>query len=101
MFVQDVWPGYALRALALSVGAEPEVGEVEKLGELALRCPVPGIGIQTLGLLARAAGSVSAAWVDGAPRLVEDIPRRFRSQRMDILSAAEALASLGALEGSE
>jgi hypothetical protein len=92
------WGVLLARGLALACGAPAEEGEVERLADQAVRCPIPGIGVQALGLLGRAFPAARPRWRDAAWRLAAEIPLDKRQRRMDVLSAEEALeGALGRL----
>ncbi|WP_437657783.1 protein kinase domain-containing protein [Sorangium sp. So ce1182] len=84
------WGALLARCLSIGCGAAPGEGEVSALIERALRCPVPGIGLQALGLLGRAYPEARGALRDSMDRLAAGIPRERWSQRMDVLSVEEA-----------
>ncbi|WP_437679926.1 protein kinase domain-containing protein [Sorangium sp. So ce131] len=83
------------RCLALAAGARADDGEVEELAEAARACRVPGIGLQALGLLGRAAPEARAGFRGALGALAEGIPRERWDERMDVLSAAEAFEGAG------
>ncbi|AUX41101.1 uncharacterized protein SOCE26_025060 [Sorangium cellulosum] len=56
------------RCLALAAGVRADEGEVEELAEAARACRVPGIGLQALGLLGRAAPEARGGLRGGARR---------------------------------
>ncbi len=94
--VHDVWPALLARCLSLAAGAPADSAtEIGALGDRAMQCPVPGLGLQCLALLARAAGEPRGAWVEAALPLTAGIDRRHFGARMDVLSVLEAFASLG------
>ncbi|APR76174.1 serine/threonine protein kinase [Minicystis rosea] len=94
-FVNDPWPRMLARCLALAAGGEAESpDEVNHLFERARACPVRGLGIQAIGLLARAPGSPSPAWRESAPPLAATIAPTAWRRRMDVLSVDEALDAL-------
>jgi hypothetical protein len=94
--IHDVSPYLLARSLALAAGAIAEqVDEIEELGRKAMQCPVPGLGLQCLGMLARAVGGPKRVWQKAAPALTAGVDRRHFHLRMDVLSVDEALASLG------
>jgi eukaryotic-like serine/threonine-protein kinase len=83
------------RCLSLACGAGPPAsGEPADLAAQSVRCPVPGIGIQALGLLASACPEAVAARAraEDVVALAELVPPEFRRLRMDILSAEEGAA---------
>ncbi|WP_437287594.1 protein kinase domain-containing protein [Sorangium sp. So ce406] len=85
------WGALLARCLALASGAAPGDGEARALAERALQCPVPGIGLQALGLLGRTSAEARALLRDQVDRLAAGIPRERWSQRMDVLSVEEAI----------
>ncbi|UQA60264.1 serine/threonine-protein kinase [Polyangium aurulentum] len=94
--VHEVWPDLLARSLALAAGAGADHGgEIEDLGRKAMQCPVPGLGLQCLGMLARTVGEPKRAWQKAALPLTAGVDRRHFHLRMDVLSVDEALASLG------
>jgi hypothetical protein len=88
-------PGVMVRALAIACGAAAGTVEIEALAARAMRCPIAGIGLQALALLAEGAGGARPAWRETAPGLAEGVGRAFWGVRMDVLSVSEALGSLG------
>ncbi|MGK3960838.1 protein kinase [Sorangium sp. So ce118] len=95
--IDSPWCGLLVRALALAAGAAPsDPEELQELAERAARCPVPGLGVQALGLLARARRAPPPpGWKRAALPLTEGVPRRFWPLRMDVLSVEESLECLG------
>lgn len=84
------WPELLARCLESVSVALTEL-EVRALEERAIACPVPGIGIQALGLL-----KLAYPWLRPRPETVLNalcvgIPRAKWDQRMDVISVKEAL----------
>lgn len=79
------------RSLAIACGDAVEEGEARALSERAARCPVSGIGIQVLGLLAPRCPDLRDTLHESARTLAAAIPRERWGERMDILSIEEAL----------
>ena len=98
---QHIWTGTgkawgALFARALSMGVSGTTpGEALALAEEARRCPVPGAGVQMLGLLGRACPEVASGLVPAIVLLRASIPERSWPVRMDVLSVDEALEMAG------
>ena len=98
-FVQNAWPLMLARCLALAArgATEPELAdEIDELAQRAMECPVPGLGIQALGLLARACKGAPEAWRSAAPRLAGSVPQGAWPRPLDVLSVDEALDALRA-----
>jgi predicted Ser/Thr protein kinase len=94
--VHDVWPALLARCLAIAAGApRGSSDEVEALGARATSCTIPGLGLQCLGLLARAIPATPQSWREAAIPLTAGVDPRHFGVRMDVLSVEEALASLG------
>ncbi|MEZ4302807.1 MAG: serine/threonine-protein kinase [Polyangiaceae bacterium] len=95
---QEIWTGTgkrwgALFARSLALGATgTTAAEALELAEEAIRCPVPGAGIQMLGFLARACPEVACPLEPAMISLRSAIPERIWPFRMDVLSAEESLA---------
>jgi hypothetical protein len=84
-----------LRALLVALGKEIPPADIEELCEQARASPVPGIGVQVLGLLA-IAGKLPPGAIDeaGLSRLAALSPRSSWAMRSDILSIDECLAAV-------
>ncbi|WP_437970911.1 serine/threonine-protein kinase [Sorangium sp. So ce260] len=80
------------RCLSLAAGAPAREGEIRELSDGAIGCRVPGIGLQALGLLGSVAPEARPSWREALGPLSEGIPPERWGERMDVLSAAEALA---------
>ncbi|WP_437504203.1 protein kinase domain-containing protein [Sorangium sp. So ce1099] len=97
------WGAMLARSLSLACGATAQEGEEQAMAAHAVQCPLPGIGVQALGLLGRAfpePGGDLRLRREAAERLVEGIPRARWALRMDVLSVEEALAwALGSEPG--
>lgn len=102
------WGAMTARAIQLAAGATPAPGERARLVADACACDIPGIGIQTMGLVAGVADDTprpSAAADAPTPRggaalgqlaaLARTVPRDHWGDRMDVISVEEALAALG------
>jgi hypothetical protein len=89
------WAADLARCLALACDPALLDGEARALAERAAGCPVPGIGIQMLGLLGMRRPGLCEGWAGHARALAERVPRRFWRRRIDLLSVEEALAALG------
>lgn len=94
--VGHVWGIHLVRCLEIAAGAPANGSEVRKLAEQALQCPVPGGGIQALGLLASVLPK-SRKWLARAAQLAASVPVEHRAKRMDILSVDEIMQSLNKL----
>lgn len=86
------WGSLLARSLAIACGAAAHAGEAAALGAQALRCPVPGIGVQAVGLLGRACPAAREGWAGALEGLLEGIPREHWHLRIDVLSVEEALS---------
>ena len=96
------WPELLARCLAFAARGEvlPAAGTSAEdtaaaLAERARACPVPGIGVQILGLLGRACPGARPRWQHAVEPLCALVDPRFRHARMDALSADEACAWAG------
>ncbi len=89
------WGSLLSRSLAIFAGEAASEEEIARVRELALACPVPGIGLQALAL-ARGGAAVQARqeMASLVQTLVRPIPPDRRHLRMDVLSADEAVARL-------
>ncbi len=85
----------AADALALLCGAHRARDAILGLADAAATFRTPGIGLQTLALLALSGVSLSEAHAAAGARLSSEIEPARRHLRMDILSAAEAERALG------
>lgn len=72
-----------------------EKEDLTALCEQAMACSVPGIGLQALGLLCLARPGLRRRVRKDLERLAGSVPREHLSQRMDVLSAEEALNAAG------
>lgn len=95
------WAADLARSLGLASGPALLDGDARALAERAIQCPVPGIGIQMLGLLSMGHPGLREGWAPHARSLAEKVPRRFWRRRIDLLSVEEALAALGLSEAME
>ncbi|MBL8684800.1 MAG: serine/threonine protein kinase [Myxococcales bacterium] len=85
-------------ALAVRCGRALASDVVRSVYERALACPIPGVGIQALALLA-ASGVVKSPPRAALHKLVEGVAREHWSKTMELLSVNEALAMLDAAPG--
>jgi eukaryotic-like serine/threonine-protein kinase len=76
-------------SLALAGGGDSADDEVRSLSSRALSCPVPGVGIQVLGLLAMA-GRAPDVDADHLGALAGQVAGEAWDQRLDVLSIREA-----------
>ncbi len=98
------WGALFARVLGRAASGAVAEDEARSLAEDARRCPVPGAGIQMLGLLAAACPRVAEEVTPAMERLRAAIPERCWPLRMDVLSVDEAfrmLAGEGLLDASE
>lgn len=93
-------PELLARALALAASPPAPREEVEPLAERAARCPVPGVGVQVLGLLGRACPEARASWRAALAPLAAQVPRDRWDCRLDVLSVAESLEAAGLPAGA-
>ncbi len=87
------WAATFARSLAIGAGAPAAPGEIAALAAQAIACPLPGLGVQALALIARAGHPIALAPGD-LGRTLAGIPEERWAHRMDVLSVDEALASL-------
>jgi hypothetical protein len=86
-------PGADLaRALAWTAGASWRPAEAREVAVRAAACPIPGLGLQTVGLVARLGVGRSPISADTLDRLASSVPREFWGVRMDVLSVEEAMS---------
>lgn len=88
------WGAKLARCLAMASGASLLIDEARTLAEEAFRCPISGIGIQMLGLLAMGFPEERRAFAQGAEALAAQVPRSQWKGRIDILSVQESLEAL-------
>jgi tetratricopeptide (TPR) repeat protein len=88
------WPALLARCLSLRCRPAARRSEALSLAERAIQCPVHGMGIQALGLLAPIEPAVRLIAEPEAGRLSAEVPLRFWSMRIDVLSVLEALSAL-------
>ena len=82
----------ALLARSLVLVCGGDLGEdALGLAALARRCPLPRVGIQALGLLARVCPAVRPMVAEATSLVAAAIPRRRWGERLEILSVTEAL----------
>ncbi|MBL9020878.1 MAG: serine/threonine protein kinase [Myxococcales bacterium] len=87
---------WCVRALQLVCGDPRSADVAREIAAHACRSEIPGVGIQTLGLLALAGHEISAVHRDQVQRLAATVPAHFHRYRIDVLSVDEALIYLGA-----
>ncbi|AUX48857.1 uncharacterized protein SOCE26_104000 [Sorangium cellulosum] len=89
------WPELFGRCFAAAVrGGLPEE-EARALAAQAARCPVPGLGIQSLALLRRACPALPPFPDEVLAPLCRGIPEARWDDRLDVLSVRESLAAAG------
>jgi hypothetical protein len=81
-------------ALALVAGAALGAEERERILRAAIACPVPGMAVQALGLLAAADASRRERALEHAAEAAARIPRDHWPHRREVLSVLEALDEL-------
>lgn len=84
------YPTMMARALAIACGATTDTDEVEALATRAKTCTLPGIGLQTLGLLGRVFPEMRPSWQHALADLEKSVPRDHWQDWMDVLSMDEA-----------
>ncbi|HZF56110.1 MAG TPA: hypothetical protein VE093_46165, partial [Polyangiaceae bacterium] len=89
------WPALLARCLSIACGGPAVFDEARALGDRAVRCPVQGIGIQALALLATGLPAARDLWRSDVLPLAEQVPRSAWHLRIDVLSVREALEALG------
>ena len=82
----------SLLVAASAAGATPEMNEqdIDALCEQAMDCPVPGIGLQALGLVCVGRPARRRRLRGPLSRLAAEVAPEHRGARMDVLSADEA-----------
>ncbi|MEZ4299015.1 MAG: hypothetical protein R3B70_28965 [Polyangiaceae bacterium] len=88
------WGILFAQALVMAVSGAP-LEEAKALAKRAEECPVPGAGIQMLGLSVRACPELVPLVAPIVRRLAETIPHRHWPLRMDVLSVHDALVLAG------
>lgn len=95
-----VWASLGMDAIArfarcssIRAGSPLEEGEIAGITAWALTCDVPGLGLQSLALLA-AGGAAIDAPPSAIARLAAEVPEPQWDVRMDVLSVRECLALL-------
>jgi tetratricopeptide (TPR) repeat protein len=83
-------------SLALACGAEASDDDVGRLVERALACPMADVGLQALGLVARA-GRAPALDEDRLTAMTARLPEGMWDERLEVLSIREALDALSEL----
>lgn len=78
-------------ALALRCGAALPGAEQERILQDALRCPVPGMAVQALGLVAAASPDRRHRALESAAERAQGIPRERFAHRREVISVDEAL----------
>ena len=92
--IGDEWGALAVRCLAIAAGADAPHEERQELVTRAEACPVAGLGIQALGLLALGGPSFVRPAQAVVDRLAGTVPRAHWSSRIDVTSVDEALSSM-------
>ncbi|PKN54650.1 MAG: hypothetical protein CVU56_25335, partial [Deltaproteobacteria bacterium HGW-Deltaproteobacteria-14] len=82
----------ALLAWALDIAAGGRSQVPPELVVAALSTPVPGVGLQALGLVTLARGVPDPSWVEAAEAIHATFPEERRDERLDVLTPNEALA---------
>jgi hypothetical protein len=80
-------------SLALACGADSTAEDVERLVERALSCPVASVGLQALGLVARA-GRTPALDQGRLAEVMANLPKGRWDERREVLSIRESLNAL-------
>ncbi|WP_437675875.1 protein kinase domain-containing protein [Sorangium sp. So ce131] len=89
------WPELFGRCFAAAVrGGLPEE-EARALAAQAARCPVPGLGVQSLALLRRACPALPPFPDEVLAPLCRGVPEARWDDRLDVLSVRESLAAAG------
>lgn len=89
-------PARLMRCLEVATGRSGAApAEVDDLCRSAIACPVAGMGVQMLGLVARGDPARAPGLREAALRLAETVPRAAFDARIDVLSARESLEALG------
>ncbi|MBK9261654.1 MAG: serine/threonine protein kinase [Polyangiaceae bacterium] len=87
--MSNTWGALFARTLAIAaIGATPE--EWHALADAALKIPVPGAGVQMLGLLCKCRPDASVELLPAMLELRSSIPEYFWRFRMDVMSVDEA-----------
>ena len=92
------WSALLMRALVIASHGDTDDEEIRALYDRACTCPTPGIGIQIVGLLAMRWEGAEPLPLAAGSKLAELVPKKHWTIRMDVLSVAESLASLRAME---
>ncbi|TKD10418.1 serine/threonine-protein kinase [Polyangium fumosum] len=92
------WASLLARCLAIACGRRVGEGEGLDLAAQVAACPVPGLGIQMLGMLALVFQDVRDHYRGALAELCEGVPPAYGSMRMEVLSVDEARA---AIEGDQ
>jgi subtilisin family serine protease len=87
-------------ALAIGLGHPLEAAALPDMVARAGRCPVTGLGVQVLGLLARGGARLGDEDRRLARALAGEVPRPMWSRRIDVLSVAEALALVDGVQST-
>ena len=87
------WTSLIARALSAACASSTTASDPAEMFRLACECPVPGLGIQVLGLLATRR-VVSSDWIDAGNALASKIPAELHGARMDVLSVDECMLAL-------
>jgi hypothetical protein len=98
VWTESGWTDGATLARSLVVAAVGDAAArpdaIEALARDAERCSIAGIGIQAVGLLARAVGRSPVA-AETAEQLSATVAREHWGERMEVTSVREARAALG------
>jgi eukaryotic-like serine/threonine-protein kinase len=89
------WPSLLSRCLELACGAPPNPGEFDALVARATECPLPGVAIQAMGLLAIATPERSARLLPLLRKRLAQLPPESVTLRREVLSLEEAVKSAG------
>ncbi len=89
------WPLVLPRALALAARGRPDNADAASLARSAAECPAPSVGVQALALLALTAPVLRDELRPAVRAHAGQIARETWWARREIVSVAEALASVG------
>lgn len=97
LWSESGWPWGAMlaRVLAAVAGEPAPEDELLTIGERVLESALPRVGLQTLGLLAGLCPAVAGRWREAGVRMAASVPRGHWEDRLEVMSAAEALRALG------
>ncbi|MDI1447782.1 serine/threonine-protein kinase [Polyangium sp. 6x1] len=94
------WASLLAQSLAIACGRRVGEGEARDLATQIAACPVPGLGIQMLGMLGLVRQDVRDRFRASLPELCAGVPPAFWSMRMEVLSVDEARAAIEGDQGS-